>query len=70
MFAEIGGFFIIVGDLSFVEDYWLIVGYTLFLPGHLGDESEKMPGVLRALTGLYPSPSVFSVDVGHCFGIL
>ena len=56
--------FVVIGDLSIVESYWLVVENSWFLSGHLGGESEKTSGVLCALTGLYPSPQVLSVVFG------
>ena len=35
------GYFVVVGDLSIVEGYWLVERYAWFLFGHLRDEPEK-----------------------------
>ena len=67
LFAERGSYFVVVGDLSIVEGYKLAGGNAWFLLGQLGNEPEKTPGDLRALTRLYPSNRVLFVVVCYCF---
>ena len=48
LFAEGGGYFVVIGDLSIAESYWLVWWNVLFLSGHLGDEPEKTSGVVNS----------------------
>ena len=64
LFEEGGGYFVVIGDLSFVEGHWLVGGNAWFLPERFGDERETTSGVLCTLTELYPSPQILSVVFG------
>ena len=70
LFAERGGYFVVIGDLFAVKCYWLVGGNALFLTGHLGNEPEKTSGVLCALAGLYLSPPILSIVFGYGPGYL
>ena len=63
LFAERGGYFVVIGDLFVVKGYWLDGGNSLFHTGRLGNQPKKTSGVLRALAELYPSPPILSVTV-------
>ena len=70
LFAEGGGYFVVIGDLFAVECYWLVGGNALFLAGHLGNEPVKTSGVLCSFAGLYLFPPILSIVFGYGLGYL